>query len=495
MKFHLIFIALVILSFACSKAVVESSSDTAVQRKLNAYLSETVDRLDVAGLTVAVTRNDSVIYTDAFGYRNIQTKEPLKPHHVFHWASVSKTFVATAIMQLWEKHKIDLDEKLTAYLPYFSQQDEFYKDITIRQMLNHTSGIGDVDDYGWDKPQYDSGALERFVKSTAHDKMLFAPGKDMQYSNTAFEMLGDVIAKVSGMSFETYVRKNILEPLEMNTTSFLYPEIPDSLRVSGHQWAGSPIVSKHYPYNRQHGPSSTLNSNVIEMTQYAFAHLNYGVYKDKRILADSTYDLWWTNSVALADKSKIGLAWWLGERNGVKLISHTGGDTGFRSIFLLVPEKKISIMLVGNYELLRTYDLAASLLDILTGIKPLPVKRQIGFMFAEVMKREGIDAAEASFEKIKSDSVLRKFYLWDEDDAAFTYPGYLFMEHEMYPDAEQMFKFNLKQFPNSGWAHAHLATGYATSGNKVMARKHFKKAIELLPDEVSFKKELDKLGK
>jgi CubicO group peptidase (beta-lactamase class C family) len=489
------FIFLAVLFFACSKPVAEIPVDTALKKKLNAYLAETVERLNVAGLTVAITRNDSVIYSAAFGYRNIETKERLTPYHVFHWASVSKTFVATAIMQLWEQKKIDLDEKLTTYLPYFRQQDEFYKDITIRQMLNHTSGIGDVDDYEWDKPQYDSGALERFVRGIANDKMLFAPGKDMRYSNTAFETLGDVIAKISGMSFETYVRKNILDPLEMNITSFLYPEIPDSLRVSGHEWAGMPIVSKYYPYNRRHGPSSTLNSNVLEMTHYAFAHLNRGIYKGERILADSTYDLWWTNSVNLENKSEIGLAWWLSERNGLKLVSHSGGDTGFRSFFLLVPEKNISIMLVSNYELLRTDDLAAAILDILMDIDPLPGRRQIGFKFAEVMKAEGIDAAKAFFEKTNADSVQRRFYLFDEDDAAFAYPGYLFMNHEMYPDAIEMFKFNVEQFPNSGWAHAHLATVHAKSGDKVLARLHFKKAIELSPDERSFKEELNKLGR
>lgn len=488
-------ILLAVLSFSCSKPVAEIPAATVLEKKLNAYLTGTVDRLKVPGLTVAITRNDSVIYTDAFGYRNIETKEQLTPHHVFHWASVSKTFVATAIMQLWEQKKIDLDEKLITYLPYFRQQDEFFKNITIRQMLNHTSGIGDVDDYEWDKPQYDSAALERFVRGRANDKMLFAPGKDMRYSNTAFETLGDVIAKISGMSFETYVRKNILDPLEMSTTSFLFPEIPDSLRVSGHGWVGKPVVSKHYPYNRMHGPSSTLNSNVLEMTHYASAHLYRGAYKGKRILADSTYDLWWTNTVNMENSSEIGLAWWLGERNGVKLISHSGGDTGFRSFFLLVPEKNISVMLVGNYELLRTYDLATALLDILMNIDPLPGRRQIGFRLAEVMKAEGIDAGKAFFEKTKSDSAQRKFYLWNENDGALAYPGYLFMENGMYADAIEMFKVNVEQFPNSGWAHYHLATGYAKSGDKVSARKYFKKAIELLPEEESFKQELNQLDK
>lgn len=494
MKSLVTFIFLAFLALACkTKPVAETATDTVLQKKLNAYLTETVDRLNIAGLTVAITRNDSVIYTNAFGYRNIETKDRLTPHHVFHWASVSKTFVATAIMQLREQKKIDLDEKLTTYLPYFRQQDKFYKDITIRQMLNHTSGIGDVDDYEWDNPQYDSGALERFVRSTANDKMVFAPGKDMQYSNTAFETLGAVIAKISGMSFETYVRKNILEPLEMNTTSFLYREIPDSLRVSGHQWAGKPIVSKHYPYNRMHGPSSTLNASVLDMTHYAFAHLHRGAYKSKRILADATYDLWWTNSVNLKNKPAIGLAWWLVERNGLKMMSHSGGDTGFRSFFMLVPEKNLSIMLVGNYELLRTYDLATALLDIVVGTEPLPVRRQIGFRFAEVMKAEGVDAAKASFRKISADSVQRKFYIWEEDDGALVYPGYLFMEQAMYPEAIEIFKFNVEQFPNSGWAHSHLATGYAKSGDIVSARQYLKKAIELLPEEGSFKEELKKL--
>lgn len=484
-----------VLLFACSKPVTETIPEASLTRKLNTYLTETVDRLNLAGLTVAITRHDSVIYTGAFGYRNIETREPMTARHVFHWASVSKTFVATAIMQLWEQKKINLNEKLVTYLPYFKQQDPFYKDITIRQMLNHTSGIGDVDDYEWHNPQYDSGALERFVRRTANDKMLFAPGTNMRYSNTAFEILGDVIAKISGMSFEKYVRKNILEPLEMNTTSFLYPEIPDSLRVSGHQWAGTPVVSKYYPYNRMHGPSSTLNSNVLEMTHYAFAHLNRGVYKNKRILADSVYDLWWKNSITLEGKSEIGLAWWLSERNGVRTIGHSGGDTGFRSYFMLVPEKDLSIMLVANDELLRTYDLAAALLDITMGIEPLPGKRQIGFKFAEVLRTEGVDNARAFFTKTKEDSVQQKFYLWKEEDGAFAYPGYLYMEHEMYQEAIEMFKFNLEQFPNSGWAYSHLATGVARSGDKTLARQYYKKAIELLPEEPSFKEELEKLGK
>jgi len=155
----------------------------------------------------------------------------------------------------------------------------------------------------------------------------------------------------------------------MKYTSFLYSEIPDSLRVKGHLSAAKPVVSKVYPYNRIHAPSSTLNSNVIEMTHYALANLNRGKYKDIQILSESSYDLLWTNSVKIEGKPKVGVSWFLNEYKGLKTASHSGGDTGFRSILLLVPEKNISVMIACNYELnsIGTSDIGHAVLDLLLG--------------------------------------------------------------------------------------------------------------------------------
>lgn len=361
---------IILFWISCCGPAAQAQQSDRLKGMLDSYLNHTVEDLGLAGLTVAITRNDSVIYTAAFGVRNLRTGGPLTPDHFFHWASVSKTVVGTAVMQLAEQGKIDIDAKVTSYLPYFRQRDSFYKDITIRQMLNHTSGIGDVSDYEWDNPQYDSGALERYVKRIANDKMLFKPGADMRYSNNAYEVLGDVISKVSGMSFDTYVKKNILDPLGMEHSTFLYPEVPEAMRVTGHRREnGKPVVSQHYPFNRMHGPSSTLNSTVKEMTRYAFVHLNRGVYNGKRILGDEVYDMWWTNTVNIPEKPSMGLSWWLGMRNDVKTVSHSGGDTGFRSFFLLVPERNISVMLVANDEGIKTQDVAMELLDIVMGVR------------------------------------------------------------------------------------------------------------------------------
>ena len=132
-------------------------------------------------------------------------------------------------------------------------------------MLSHLSGMPDVEDYEWDKPQYDDGALERYVRSLSNQSLIAAPGAGFRYSNMAYEVLGDLIAKVSGMSFEDYVRRHILEPLGMKSSTLLVKQANSSLLTSPHVMDNSyqTVVSKVFPYNRMHSPSSTVYSNVL----------------------------------------------------------------------------------------------------------------------------------------------------------------------------------------------------------------------------------------
>src|SRR5439155_7542327 len=139
-------------------------------------------------------KNGKLIYAKGFGLAKLGSNTSIATQSLFHMASVTNTSVATATMQLVEQGKIDLDAPVTKYLPYFKLDDDRFGQIKIRQMLSHTSGIPDVTDYHWDKPEYDAGALERFVRSLANQKLVFGPGEKFAYSNTAYEVLGDVIA-------------------------------------------------------------------------------------------------------------------------------------------------------------------------------------------------------------------------------------------------------------------------------------------------------------
>jgi CubicO group peptidase (beta-lactamase class C family) len=124
-------------------------------------------------------------------------------------------------MQLVEKGEVNLEDPVIKYLPYFRLKDKRYKIITIRQMVTHTSGMPDVQDYEWHNPVYDDGALERYVRGLGNEQLIAAPGEKYRYSNMTYEVLGDLIAKVSSMSFEDYIRKNILAPLKMKHSTLL----------------------------------------------------------------------------------------------------------------------------------------------------------------------------------------------------------------------------------------------------------------------------------
>jgi len=299
------------------------------------------------GLAVAVVFNGEEVYSQAFGVKNVETNEPMTTNNLFHWASVTKPFVATAIIQLVEQNLIDLDAPVVLYLPYFEIRDQASNAITIRQMLTHTSGMPDVLNYEWDNPVFDDGALERYVRGLKERRLIFRPGEKFRYSNIAYEVLGDVIAKVSGTSFEAYVDTQIFTPLGMDQSTLLFMETNADDRTSPHTRSDSrTVVREHWPYNRMHAPSSTLITNVHDAAKWAAANLNRGILGENRILQEASYDLMWTPSVDAT--RRVGLSWFLSQQEGYRKVSHSGGDRGFQSDVSLFPELRLGIVLVTN---------------------------------------------------------------------------------------------------------------------------------------------------
>ena len=367
-------LGLVSLCLSASESLAQDVQ-ALMAKQFEAPIKKILKGARVPGLAVAVVRNGEEVYAQAFGVKNIETKEPLTTDSLFHWASVTKPFVATALVQLAERGEIDLDAPVVQYLPYFKVDDARYKEITVGQMASHTGGMPDVYDYEWDKPVYDDGALERYVRSISDKKLISAPGEQMRYSNIAFEVLGDVIAKVSGVTFEDYVAGKILVPLGMSRSTLLKMDAEESLLTSPHTVRREEkskkrrcVLREHWPYNRMHAPSSTMISNVHDMGRWAMANLNRGELGGKRILLESSYELLWNpHSEKFAN---VGLSWFLGEHEGLRTVSHGGGDLGFSSNFVMLPEEGLAVVMASNVDgapLDRITELA---LNVLLGITP-----------------------------------------------------------------------------------------------------------------------------
>ena len=367
------------------------------------FIQHVLESRELPGLAVGIVSDNEIVYARGFGVRSIKTREPISMTTIFHMASVSKPFVATGIVQLIEQGRVQLDAPITAALPYFKLDDDRYRDITIQQMLSHVSGMPDVEDYEWDTPQYDEGALERYVRSVSSKKLLFEPGGKFAYSNMAFECLGDVIAKVSGIPFDDYVKKHILDPAGMAESSFLKSEHLPGNWAAPHVRLLADLAWEGYPYNRMHGPSSTLHSSAVEMCNWAITNLNRGNFQGNKILSPSSYELLWKPWAEISEGEQVGLSWFLGEYRGEKIIEHGGGDIGFRTHFVMLPDKRAAAVVLCNLGPAPVEEITHAALDVILGYEPGPIAPDASILICKTLLEEGLDAAVAQWASLRSD--------------------------------------------------------------------------------------------
>ncbi|MCR8966024.1 serine hydrolase [Brevibacillus halotolerans] len=463
---------------------------------LDRIIKEYMDKESIPGLAVGIVKDKKIICAKGYGVKNVDTKEPINEYSLFHMASISKTFVALAIMKLVEDGSVKLDSYVTEYLPYFELKDEKYKNITIRQLLSHTSGIPNDSNYEWDKPQYDEEALERYVKSITYLDLMWKPGEKFGYSDTAFEVLGDVISKVSGLSFEHYMKENVLQVLGMKESHFYKPALSADLLTSPHilyvknDYAAK--VSKIFPYNRIHSPSSTLCSNAIEMCYYAIANLNKGSLNGQTILhPDSHADLWKSHVHTGWDgfMTEMGLSWFLGDYKGNKVVSHVGGDTGFRSELMILPEEGIAVVIMTNSDYVSTQPLCTTILDIVLEQEAILIKKSLAHHLARKVVHTDVDAALKYCSCNKN--AIEEFFVNEGECNSIAHE---WSKEKRFDKAIEMLTASIIAFPDSYVLYDSLGKMYRLSGEDQLAIKSYRKSLELNPENEKTKLAIKELS-
>ncbi len=184
----------------------------------------------------------------------------------------------------------------------------------------------------------------------------------------AYEVLGDLVAKVSGMSFEKYVDENILKPLRMTSSTLLLKEAAPATLAVGHTRAkdGTLIQIAHYPYNRSHTPSSNLHSTAKDMVRWIQVNLNRGELDGHRILKASTYDVMWKPTEA-SQKDRVGISWFLRSYKGQQIVMHGGQDDGFLTTIVLLPARKTGVVVLANTDSARLGEIERKALQVALG--------------------------------------------------------------------------------------------------------------------------------
>lgn len=282
---------------------------------------------DIPGISIGIVTGDSIFYTNGYGVKNIETKELVDAYSIFHTASISKVFTQEAINKLVSEGQLSFDDLLIDIAPELNFANSSARKIRVRHLMDHSSGLPDVRNYEWEKNETSPQALKNYVIGLKL-KSSFPPGSKSSYSNLAYEVLGYVIEKVSQQNFDEYLKKEVLLPAGMTSSDFRHFLIAEELRTSPHTKKGvSDIyVRKTYPYNRKHAPSSTLNASSAEMSKWMLNVLGRMDFEDQdKLLGFQNYDL-----------------------KDFKAIGHFGGDQGYRSFLLMIPEQNIGLVLLAN---------------------------------------------------------------------------------------------------------------------------------------------------
>ena len=351
MKKHILVIltlCIVTLPSCKSQSILQNvainSSQNALERKIDSIVVEKMNSYAIPGLSIGVIESDTIVYAKGYGVKSIRTKEAVTETSNFHTASISKLFTAQAIMLLVQENQLGLEDKLITILPELTYKDERIKNITIQSLLNHTSGLTDVSNYNWRNNNQSDHSLRDYVLDL-NLKLVAAPHTEYHYSNLGFTILGYVIEKRSETNFDEFVKENILLPNQMSNSDFRYFKIANSLKTVPHS---KKVISnkiyerKTYPYTREHAPSSTLNSSALDLSQWMI-----GFLKDLAS-PDATNSLAKMIEPSFEQYPYIGLGFQLSKHHHEKTIGHYGGDKGYRSYLLMVPDKKMGVVLLAN---------------------------------------------------------------------------------------------------------------------------------------------------
>lgn len=374
----------------CQEYAGAAKLDDATVAKIETLVAEIMASGQVPGAAVGIVKDGELVYAKGFGITELGGDEPVTADSIFHMGSVAKTATAVAIMQLVEAGKIDLDAPLTEYLPDFALADPDLGEVTIRRLLSHTAGMPDPIDwlaeYQDENLRSDDAALDDYVRSLGDQSLTYQPGEDWAYSNTGFDILGDVVATVSGQSFEDYLQANVLTPLGMANSSYLLSDLDPARLAAPHMYDedGNAKTLDFYPYTRAHAPSGAFYSSIHDMARFAIANMNQGELDGTRVLPASAYDEMWAPQAASTwaeafgpQVTNYGLGWWVGEFNGHPIIGNYGTEFGFQSHLGLFPDDGMAVIALVNLfdpdaGTFYAYDIGNGVAEALLGVEAEP---------------------------------------------------------------------------------------------------------------------------
>jgi CubicO group peptidase (beta-lactamase class C family) len=383
-----------------------------VKDSLDMYVTKALAQWQIPGVAVCIVKNGKAVWMKGYGVKESGLSDKVDENTLFMIGSNTKAFTATALAMLEADKKLSLDDKVQKWLPGFKLYDLWVaKEAMVRDLLCHRLGF---ETFQGDFMYFDSdlSAQEVFEK-LAKVKPVYGFRAKWGYTNAAFGVAGEVIAKASGKPWADFIKERIFTPLGMMNTLALSKDIQSAAnKASAHTVVSGEL--KKIPYGRidNISPAGSISSSVNDMSKWVMTQLNSGKLNDRQVIPASALAQTWSPQSVLGNGGAMfntghfalyGLGWFLEEYNGKKIVSHTGGVNGFVTSVTLVPEEKLGIVVLTNTDANNFYE--ALKMEIMDAYLGLPYRNYSGIL---LKGQTDNDAAREKQLKAKRDTINAK---------------------------------------------------------------------------------------
>jgi CubicO group peptidase (beta-lactamase class C family) len=327
--------------------VVHDLTKADLEAFLDALLPAQLHSRDIAGAVVAVVKDGQVLLAKGYGYADVAAKKPvLADQTLFRPGSISKVFTATAVMQLVEQGKLDLDRDVNEYLD-FAIPKTFAEPVTLRRLLTHTAGFEEVLKNLFVPSAREMRPLREYLIASMPER-IFRPGTVPSYSNYGLALAGYIVERISGEPFEKYISAHILEPLRMEHSSFAQPLPPALEAMMSQGYNAAAQGAKNFEFIPA-APAGSLSTTAVDMTRFMLAFLGDGTVDGVTILKPETVRAMESRQVDLHPAVRsLGLILMEYTSNGQRIVGHAGDTFYFHSDMILIPEARVGLFVSYN---------------------------------------------------------------------------------------------------------------------------------------------------
>jgi CubicO group peptidase (beta-lactamase class C family) len=352
------------LSLILLVVLISSQGQLYDSKRIDSLVARSMAAFEVPGIAVAIIKDGQVVHAKGYGVRSLKTKEKVDEHTLFGIASNTKAFTTAALGILIDEGKLKWDDKVVKYIPEFQLYHPYVtSEFTIRDLLTHRSGLGlgagDLMFY----PDSSDFTIKDVIYNLRFLKTVSGFRAKYDYDNTLYVVAGEVITRVSGISWDSFVEDRILKPLGMNQSAASYDRLKDKSNVTDpHAFVDGKvrIVGRHTSkYSRASG---SMYANIEDLGKWVMLHLSHGKYGpgvDKILLSEKVHADMWTPQTILpvggpgaynTHFMAYGLGFGISDVKGFKQLSHTGGTLGMVTQITMIPELNLGIIVLTNQQ-------------------------------------------------------------------------------------------------------------------------------------------------